>query len=202
MNAFLGFGKFAKQLIDNFDLSDDFVVFDSTNEGPVTFDFNEHMRYSMDFEWIVSLGYLHLSKKHAIVSNLVEAGAMLKSLIHPTCIIGKRVSLLSGCIVYRGCLLDNDVIVSNGSVLNNSVIVSHNSTVGECTYVSPGVVISGDVKIGDRCFIGSGSVISNGVSIGDDSVVGIGSVVTKDVPAGSHVIGNPMRFLDKKIKLV
>ena len=48
---------------------------------------------------------------------------------------------------------------------------------------------------------GTGTVIANGVSIGDDAVLGIGSCITRDVTAGSSVIGNPMRVLDRPLRV-
>ena len=39
-------------------------------------------------------------------------------------------------------------------------------------------------------------------SYGDFSTIGVGTVVTKDLPPYSNVIGNPMKVLDKKLKLI
>jgi sugar O-acyltransferase (sialic acid O-acetyltransferase NeuD family) len=203
MDAFLGFGKFANQVIDHFNVTEEFAIFDSNEiTGKNTFNFDDYLKYSKDFEWIIAIGYLHLVKKHAIMTDLIKYCASLKTLVHPTVNLSKNSEIFPGSIIYPGCNLDHRVKILSGAILNNSVIVSHDSSIGECSYISPGVILSGDVTIGNRCFIGAGSVIANSVSIGDDSVIGVGSVITMDVPSGSQVIGNPMRFLNKKIKLI
>lgn len=51
------------------------------------------------------------------------------------------------------------------------------------------------VTIEDNVFIGMEAIILKGVRIGKDAIVGAGCVVSRDVPAGSVVVGNPMRIV-------
>lgn len=51
------------------------------------------------------------------------------------------------------------------------------------------------VKIEDNVWIGARATILKGVVIGSDSVIGAGCVVTKSIPAGSIVVGNPMKIV-------
>jgi len=202
MEAFLGFGKLAEQILCHFNIKKGFSIFDDfTQSSGKSFKFDEYLRRSKDFEWILALGYSSLEKKHSVLFKLLDSGASLKSLVHPTSHLNKSSKIYPGSIVYPMCNIDGGVEISSGTILNNSVIISHDCKIGECTYFSPGVIVSGDVVIGKRCFLGAGSIITNGVSIGDDVTVGIGSVITNDIPTGSQVIGNPLKFLDKKIKL-
>jgi acetyltransferase-like isoleucine patch superfamily enzyme len=58
------------------------------------------------------------------------------------------------------------------------------------------------VHIGDHTYIGSGAIIRHGqpgqpIRIGAGAVVGMGAVVTRDVAAGTTVVGNPARPLER-----
>ena len=46
---------------------------------------------------------------------------------------------------------------------------------------------------------GGWSIILPGVTIGEGAVVGAGSVVTKDVEPWSVVVGNPAKFVKKRV---
>ena len=53
------------------------------------------------------------------------------------------------------------------------------------------------IHIGKDVWLGANVTILPGVTVGDDCVVGAGSVVTKDVPAGTTVVGNPARPIQR-----
>jgi acetyltransferase-like isoleucine patch superfamily enzyme len=44
--------------------------------------------------------------------------------------------------------------------------------------------------------------VSNDITIGPGVIVGLATAVTKNVDAGVSVIGNPMRVLERKLRLV
>jgi acetyltransferase-like isoleucine patch superfamily enzyme len=49
--------------------------------------------------------------------------------------------------------------------------------------------------VGDDCWIGDGAIVM--ADLGERVTVGAGSVVTKPVPAGSVVVGNPARPIQR-----
>ena len=57
------------------------------------------------------------------------------------------------------------------------------------------------INIGKDTFIGSGAIISNDLSIGENALIGIGSVITEEIPDGASAIGNPMRLLNRPLRL-
>jgi maltose O-acetyltransferase len=64
------------------------------------------------------------------------------------------------------------------------------------------VTISGFVEIGEHTFIGAGATVANNVTIGSNATIGIGTVVTRNVPSGASVIGNPMKLLNKALRII
>ena len=162
-------------------------------------DFSDE-RYA-DLSFYVCLGYKHLKRKLEITRELLALGRNVPAFVHSSSFRNSSAKVGSGSVAYPMCNLDKEVDVGIGVLLNNSVVISHNSTIGDGSYLSPGVVVSGFVSVGKNVFIGSGAVISNGVTIGDDAVIGLGTVVSRDVPAGASVIGNPMKILDRPLRL-
>ena len=55
------------------------------------------------------------------------------------------------------------------------------------------------IHIGENAWVAGWSIILPGVTIGEGAVVGAGSVVTKDVEPWSVVVGNPAKFIKKRV---
>ncbi len=208
----IGYGDLSKQLINLIATS---PLKELTNKEIIIFDDLAYQKkeensfplhgyknfYKRDISWIVCLGYKHLHLKHKIISELLEKGEYLPSLIHPSSFIDASAKIGSGTYIYPGCLVDMNVTIGNGVLLNIGIIISHDSIVGDCSYLSPGTTLSGKVKVGKSTFLGTRSSVSNSVDIGDNCIIGIGSCVTHGVTKGSHAIGNPLRILKNEISL-
>jgi serine O-acetyltransferase len=67
--------------------------------------------------------------------------------------------------------------------IGDDVVIHHSVTIGL-------------PSIGDRVEIGPGAAIVGSVDIGDDCVVGANTVVGCNLPAGSKVMGIPLRFVN------
>ena len=81
--------------------------------------------------------------------------------------------------------------------------VAHDCVIGDYVTFAPGVKCNGNIHIADHAYIGTGAVIKQGTPekplvIGKGAIVGMGAVVTKSVAAGTTVVGNPARILEKK----
>lgn len=109
---------------------------------------------------------------------------------------------------------DSLIIIGNGSVIVNGteiiarkeIVIGENCLIGaKCTLLDAdfhGIKPmerkdkgkSSRIVINDNVWIGVGVLILKGVEIGKDAVIGAGCVVSKNVPAGSIVVGNPMKI--------
>lgn len=207
--ALLGYGKLGRQLysmLTNQFSKCEFKIFDDlykeTNNANTILSFTKYLDWAFrENQFYVALGYHHLRKKNEIIKELLSLGRKLPFFLHPSGYQDPTVTFGSGSIIFPMSNIDQNTKIGNGCLLHNSVVVSHDCVVGDCSYLSPGCVIAGNVKVGAEVFLGAGVTVANGIKIGDRAKVGIGTVVTMDIQPDTSVIGNPMRFLEKPLKL-
>ena len=75
--------------------------------------------------------------------------------------------------------------------------IGDNFNVYQNVTIGRGKMIDGiDIPIiGNNVTIYTGAIVVGGVHIGDNVKIGAGAVVVKDIPAGSTVVGSPIRVL-------
>jgi sugar O-acyltransferase (sialic acid O-acetyltransferase NeuD family) len=206
--GYVGFGELGRNiegLVMSDGLEQDKIVFDDNRyaegaPGAVRFADFERDEYA-ELRFFVCLGYNHLARKTEIVRRLLALSRQVPIFLHASSFVSPSASVGSGTIVFPMCNIANEAAVGCGVLLNNSAVVSHNSTIGDGCYLAPGVVVSGYVTIGKNTFVGSGSIISNRIRIGENVTIGVGTVVSKDIPDNCSVIGNPMRILNRPLRL-
>lgn len=111
-------------------------------------------------------------------------------------VIGDRVEIGSLNTICQGTL--GPTIIEDDVKTDDQVHIAHNCRIKSTAIITGGVVLAGGVTVGEAAWIGPQSTALNGLVIGDRALVGIGSVVIRDVPAGSTVVGNPARPLEKR----
>lgn len=204
--AAIGFGELGAQIeliLKSKNKKFHYYFDDLKNENgfPNTFLFKDYSNHFQEMEYICCLGYKNLELKTKIITSLSDNGSLAEPIISSSAFVSESADIFNGAVIYPGANIDKGVVINPGVLVNNSAVVSHDSTIGMSSYLSPGVVLSGNVNIGKNCFLGTGVTVSNNITIGNNCVIGIGSVITQDVPDNSSVIGNPMKFLRKKIIL-
>ncbi|MEM1221359.1 MAG: acetyltransferase [Verrucomicrobiota bacterium] len=131
--------------------------------------------------------------KQRICRQMLESGATFISLIHPSSIIGDRVTLGQGVVICPRVTLTCDVKVGDFAMINCHSSAGHDSSVGSWATISAHCDLTGGTRVGDSAFLGSGVSIIPSKSVGKNAVVGAGSVVIRSVPDGVKVFGNPAR---------
>ena len=148
-----------------------------------------------DVEAVVAIG--SPTARSSVADQLAAAGVPLATVVHPSAVLGPRVTLGAGSIVCPGAMLSCDVALGRAAIVNYGAMIGHDCVLGEACFVAPGVHLAGTVTVGPRADVGIGASVIQGVHIGADAIVGAGAVVIRDVPDGATVVGVPAKPIDR-----
>ena len=105
----------------------------------------------------------------------------------PPLVLGDRVTVCAGAIVFAGARIGDDAILGDQSY------VRERASVGERTVVGRGVCVDNDVTVGARCSLQTGVYLTAYSVVEDDVFVGPGVVTTNDSSMGRHAHGETLR---------
>lgn len=132
-----------------------------------------------------------------IITQLEKEGFSFDTLIHPSTLKSKWVTIGNGSIVAAGTIMTCQIEIGNHVIINIGVRIGHDVKIGKFSTISPGAEIMGCVTLGEYVFIGTNATIIEGIKIGKGAVIASGAVVTKDVPEMALAAGVPAKI--KKI---
>ena len=144
-----------------------------------------------DEECICAIG--HPGTKKRIVELLLARGAVFRSLIHPSVVMGSMVTLGQGVVLCPGVVLTSHLVVGDFVMFNCLSSAGHDVQVGRFATISGHCDLTGFVEVGEGVFMGSRASIIPGRKIGAGATVGAGSVVITNVAPATTVFGNPAR---------
>jgi acetyltransferase EpsM len=126
---------------------------------------------------------------------LLEKGASLASIRHPSAIISPSASIAAGAVLFAGAIAGTKASIGRGAIVNHGASIGHDCRVGDYANISPGARLGGSVHLGAGAMVGPNASIIQGLRVGEDAVVGAGAVVTRDVEPATTVVGVPARRL-------
>lgn len=151
----------------------------------------------LDFEpegdgyFICGIGSVEWKKK--LCQPMVAAGARFLTLVHPTSLIGRNVTLGEGVVVCPGVTLTCDLTVGDMTMINCHSSAGHDVSIGSWCTISAHCDLTGGTVLEDEVFLGSGASVIPNKKVGEGATVGAGSVVIRDVSPFARVFGNPAR---------
>lgn len=131
--------------------------------------------------------------RRSVTVALAELGVTPATVIHPSAVIGERVTIGDGSIISPGAILTVDVGVGRSVYVNYGAAIGHDTTVGDYSVIAPQAAIAGNVTIGPGVDFGIGASSIQGITIGEGAIIGGGACVTRDIPPGHVAVGVPAK---------
>lgn len=124
----------------------------------------------------------------------------LISLLDPSCFVSRTAQIGVGCVFYPHCYIGLNARIGDGVFALSGVTINHDNVLEDYVTLTSKVTLAGGVHVEPECYLGQACTIRQYLRIGRKSMIGMGAVVIKDVPAGSVMVGNPARPLQKEKK--
>jgi sugar O-acyltransferase (sialic acid O-acetyltransferase NeuD family) len=141
----------------------------------------------------VAMGIGGNAERHRLFQRLAEDGARFATVIHPSAVIGREVSIGTASVVLANVVVNAGTVVGDNVILNTACTVDHDCVLETSVHVAPGAHLAGAVRVGEGSLVGAGATILPGIAVGSWSTVGGGAAVTRDIPGGVTVVGVPAR---------
>jgi sugar O-acyltransferase (sialic acid O-acetyltransferase NeuD family) len=126
------------------------------------------------------------SKEAAYAENL---GWQAATLIHPSVIRARCVSVEDGTVIGAGSVLAPYAQIGRHCAVNVQTTIGHDTSIGDFSVISPGARILGRVVLEDKVFIGANASVYPGRRVGCGATVGANSFLHTDLPAGQSALG-------------
>lgn len=152
------------------------------------------VNYVSTHDVFVAIGNGRIRK--AFIESLLNAGASVPTLIHPSAVIGKNVTIGVGTAVMAGTVINPSSSLGKGVILNTCSSIDHDCVVEDYVHLAVGVRVAGTVRIGENSFLGAGSTVKNNVNICSDCVIGAGGVVINDIIEPATYVGVPAKKIN------
>lgn len=166
------------------------------NDKPILGDFDWLEKHAAGVEVICAVGLSH--DRYRIVQRVMKMGGRFCSIIHPSVIQSRWVTIGSGVVIAAGSILTNQIKIGDHAHINLDCTLAHDVVMEPFATLAPGVHVSGNVTLEEGCYVGTGANIIQGLNVGAWSVVGAGSAVIRDVPANTTVVGVPGKVIKNR----
>lgn len=162
-------------------------------DGPLskTSVFRQH--YGFNAVVIGMANYKRRQEQRNIYKQLVAAGLLVVTVVHPTAFIAPSAVLGVGIYVGPGAVIHTRARIGDNVVVNTGSTIDHDAVLGAHSFVSPGVTLAGRVEVGMGAYLGPGAIVGSCIKIGAEAVVGGGACVLSDVAPATKVFGIPAR---------
>ena len=149
------------------------------------------VQYIDKADFFVAIGEGEMRKQ--IMEELSARGVTFATLVHPSAVIGSRVTIGEGTAVMAGTVIQAETCIGKGCIINTASSVDHGCELGDYVHVAVGAHVCGQVRVGSHTWIGAGAIVKNGTVICEDCIIGLGAAVVKNIKEKGTYIGVPAR---------
>ena len=143
------------------------------NDKPVLGGFDWLEKHFDDVYVICGVGASYL--RHELIQRAKRLNCRFISLIHPSAILTRRISIGEGVVITAGSILTNQIQIGDHVIINLSCTIGHDAHLQDFVTLGQGVHVSGNVTIETGCYIGTGATILEKIRIGEWSIIGAGA---------------------------
>ncbi len=138
--------------------------------------------------------------RHQFVSRILAIYPRFRfiTVVHPSAIIGKGVTLGKGTVVLPGAIINTNTRVGDHCILNTKSSLDHDCKMGDYSSLAPGAFTGGNVSIGEGTAICLGAKLIECITIGEYAVIGANSLVLKNVSNNTVVYGSPAQTVRQR----
>jgi len=132
-----------------------------------------------------------------VANRLAGFGWRPITLIHPSALMGREVSIGDGSYIGAGAVVAPRAKIGNHVLINCSAGIGHDSVLEDFAQVCPGARVNGMCTVKKYAFIGSNASLHPGITVGTAATVGANSQVIRSVRPNTTVIGVPAKTFGK-----
>ena len=155
---------------------------------------NDWQKLIAQSDLIVAFGNNELRQK--TIQYLQENQVVIKSIVHPTAVIGSDIELGESCVIFANAVVNIGSKIADGCIINTGATIDHDCQLEQLVHISPGAHIAGGVKIGAYSWIGIGSAVVEYIELAQNTKTGAGAAIIAPTEENSLYVGVPA----KKIK--
>jgi sugar O-acyltransferase (sialic acid O-acetyltransferase NeuD family) len=135
------------------------------------------------------------SSREKMAHRLDQSNWRPATLIHPSVVSAKNVSLGHGAYVGALSVIAPNCRIGNHVIINLHVSIGHDARIEDFANICPGAQINGFCVVGHGALVGSNASLVQGREVGENARVCSNSLVVQSVAANKSVIGVPAREL-------
>ena len=181
---------------------DDSLKNETSINGHRALNYEEFKKSSFDHKYVL-IAIANSQIREMVAKKIAQDQIALWSVQANNTVVMDNVDIALGAALSPFVTVTSNIKIGKCFHANLYSYIEHDCVIGDYVTFAPGVKCNGNIHIGDYAYIGTGAVIKQGTPekplvIGKGAIVGMGAVVTKSVAAGTTVVGNPARILEKK----
>lgn len=151
----------------------------------------EYLKQQKDAYAVCAVGNAKVRRQ--IIEKLSNSGVRFATIVDPSVILSKSVSIGEGTIICAGTIATVDISIGKHVIINLDCTLGHDDVIEDYVTIYPSVNVSGNVSVGKCCELGTGTQIIQGKVIASDTIIGAGTVVVKDIRDSGTYVGCPAK---------